>query len=371
MGGLSEAAVEGTIESQLGGNLSAGWVHEPPPQPLATYGKSAKPGVFDPVGANLLGDDPNGQWTNVRVIDQGSCRHASRFLLANIVNLRQNQVWDIEPIGTAKSAQPTLQRLLFDMQTKGFILPYSYSTSKTALPRVTILNGTNGVTPSGGLPGPNATNDVVLVDPAMRLGTDLPGASAAQPTATATPGPMASGQTPVRETEIGGRVLNYTLSAPGVISWQHIGNDTCAVSRWIATLCLLNAVTLTTDNALPAINTGASWLSSFASLCALALSPTVIGGIVCGAVALGAGVVTAGTSVVLYAEGRQDGTTVALNVTSLAVGGVGNLADAGAATAKVLADAAHTKAIGVLAKEVPWFGKPGRFAVRACLLTQM
>jgi hypothetical protein len=63
--------------------------------------------------------------------------------------------------------------------------------------------------------------------------------------------------------------------------------------------------------------------------------------------------------VILYAEGRQDGTAAAIDVTSAGLGGIGNLADAGANTAKVLSLRAN--AMAVLRKVdmmgAPWYGK--------------
>ena len=43
----------------------------------------------------------------------------------------------------------------------------------------------------------------------------------------------------MRETVGGGRILDYTAGAPGLISWQQVGIDVCDIE---ATLCALDTV---------------------------------------------------------------------------------------------------------------------------------
>jgi RHS repeat-associated protein len=101
-----------------------------------------------------------------------------------------------------------------------------------------------------------------------------------------------------------------------------------------------NGVVDATNAALPVVHAVANGVALVASACAVVTSETIVGGVTCGAVALGAGGVSAATGGILYAEGRESGVGLTLDVGGLGLSGVGSLAELGAAAAEGIRGAA-------------------------------
>jgi RHS repeat-associated protein len=91
------------------------------------------------------------------------------------------------------------------------------------------------------------------------------------------------------------------------------------------------------EAALPVIHDVAVGVSVLATGCAIASSETVIGGVSCGAIAFAA-TAAAETGSILSAEHRESDTAATLDEASLALGGIGHLAELGAAISKGLAE---------------------------------
>lgn len=121
------------------------------------------------------------------------------------------------------------------------------------------------------------------------------------------------------------------------------------------------AVVDAANAALPAVHTAAGYVAAGATVCAVALSWTVVGGGACGAVALGAAGVGAASGGILYAQGRISGTAFALDAAGLALGGAGSIAAAGARGAAGLAAAARGMSWlrRVQMTTNPWYAKLG------------
>jgi hypothetical protein len=87
---------------------------------------------------------------------------------------------------------------------------------------------------------------------------------------------------------------------------------------------------------LPLIHEVTTYTAGIASLCAAATSWTIVGGVTCGTVALGAAGAAATTGLVLYAEGKQSGLTTGEDLAGLGLAGIGSAAKAGAESATTL-----------------------------------
>ena len=113
--------------------------------------------------------------------------------------------------------------------------------------------------------------------------------------------------------------------------------------------------------ALPVVHEVANVVAVGASLCAAITSETVVGGVTCGTIAVVSGAVTAASGVALYAEGRENGTTTAIDVASAGLGGLGSLAEAGAGAASELAEGADATSLlrEAETEAAPWYGKAG------------
>ena len=120
-----------------------------------------------------------------------------------------------------------------------------------------------------------------------------------------------------------------------------------------------NTVGNAVNEALPAVHTAANVAAGAASICAIVTSETVIGGLTCGAIALGASGVSAATGAALYAQGRESGTGLALDVGGLGLAGLGSAADAAAAASRALGAAAGQMADArrIAMGAAPWLGK--------------
>lgn len=118
----------------------------------------------------------------------------------------------------------------------------------------------------------------------------------------------------------------------GLYPGQHIVS---AVSNAIGSKA--EGLARSVNGALPKIHEVMTYVAAGSSLCAAALSETVVIGGACGLVALGSASISAGTGLVLYAEGKQSGLTTAEDVAGLGLAGTGVLAKAGAASAGRLA----------------------------------
>ena len=125
-----------------------------------------------------------------------------------------------------------------------------------------------------------------------------------------------------------------------------------------------HATTDAVNSALPVVHDVAGVVAVGATVCALVTSETIIGGLTCGTIALGAAAVQAGTGSVLYLQGRQSGGELVLDITGLGIAGAGSLIELGAKAAGEAGEAA--KAIALLrsaeASEAPWYGKLGPWA---------
>jgi hypothetical protein len=115
------------------------------------------------------------------------------------------------------------------------------------------------------------------------------------------------------------------------------------------------------NEALPVVHEVANVVAIGASLCAAVTSETVVGGVTCGTIAVAAGGVTAASGLALYVEGRESGTTAAIDVASAGLGGLGSLAEAGAGAARGLAEEADAASLLREAEmdSAPWYGKAG------------
>ena len=113
--------------------------------------------------------------------------------------------------------------------------------------------------------------------------------------------------------------------------------------------------------ALPYIHDASGYVATVASFCAVVTSETIVGGVTCGAIALGAGGVDAGTGAILYSQHRESGATLALDLAGLAASGSANFLEAAAGTARGLN--AADRAIGQIrmlrAGVAPLYAKPG------------
>ena len=118
-----------------------------------------------------------------------------------------------------------------------------------------------------------------------------------------------------------------------------------------------NAIGGAVNAALPVIHTISSVVAVVASACAVVTSETVIGGATCGAIALGASAVNAGTGDVLYAEGRETKTSAILDNFGLGLSGLGSLFEVGAATANTLSDTENgiSDLYGIAKNQAPWY----------------
>ena len=116
------------------------------------------------------------------------------------------------------------------------------------------------------------------------------------------------------------------------------------------------------NQALPIVHEVSGALATLASACAVLTSETVIGGVTCGAVALGAAAVTAGTGAVLNAEGRGSNSSLALDTVAAGLAGFGSLAEAAAKAVQELSDtAAGVSLLRELETEAaPWYGNSVR-----------
>jgi RHS repeat-associated protein len=122
-----------------------------------------------------------------------------------------------------------------------------------------------------------------------------------------------------------------------------------------------HAATDAANAALPIVHDVAGGVAVVATICAIATSETVIGGLTCGTIALGAAAVQAGTGAVLYVEGKQSGAETVFDIATLGIAGFGSLLELGARAAAEASEIA--KGISLLraaaAQEAPWFGKLG------------
>jgi RHS repeat-associated protein len=109
--------------------------------------------------------------------------------------------------------------------------------------------------------------------------------------------------------------------------------------------------------ALPVVHAIAGGVAAVASVCAIVTSETVIGGVTCGAIALGAAAVNAGTGDILYAQGRESGTNAVLDNAGLGLAGVGSIFEAGASAASTLSDieGGISDLYGIAKSQSPWY----------------
>ena len=122
-----------------------------------------------------------------------------------------------------------------------------------------------------------------------------------------------------------------------------------------------HAATDAFDAALPVVHDVAGAVAVVATICTLVTSETVVGGLTCGAIALGATAVQAMTGSVLYIEGRQSGAETLFDIATLGVAGVGTAFELGARAAAEASEAAKGLSIlrAAAASEAPWYGKLG------------
>ena len=115
------------------------------------------------------------------------------------------------------------------------------------------------------------------------------------------------------------------------------------------------------NSALPYVHQYSGYAAVVFSGCAVVTSETVVGGATCGALALAAGAVTAGSGSILYAEHRESGATAALDLGALGASGVATLLETSARAAATLsaADRALAQVRVLRATEAPLSSRPG------------
>ena len=113
------------------------------------------------------------------------------------------------------------------------------------------------------------------------------------------------------------------------------------------------------NDALPILHTVSGVVAAVASVCAIVTSETVVGGVTCGTIALAAAAANVATSDALYAEGRESGTTLALDVAGGAAAGAGSTFEIVSVAAKSASDTAQAAAdaYGAEAKSASLLGK--------------
>jgi RHS repeat-associated protein len=113
--------------------------------------------------------------------------------------------------------------------------------------------------------------------------------------------------------------------------------------------------------ALPVVHNVALVITAAASICAAAGIETVVLGVGCGTLALGASAVVAGTGSILYAQHRESGPEAVIDMAGFGAGWEGKLAEMGASSAKDLATI--TQEIAALRRAdmaaAPWYRKAG------------
>jgi len=158
-----------------------------------------------------------------------------------------------------------------------------------------------------------------------------------------------------------GNPLNGTDPSGDCGLW---GNDTCWGDAAGAIVSAAKATGSALNTALPAIHEVASVVAMGASICAVASSWTGVGGAACGAIALGASAVTAGTSDILYAEGRESEGTAVLDTVALGFSGLGAAAEAGS---EAMDEASGVRSLlsglsDLEASNAPWYASAGPWA---------
>ncbi len=130
----------------------------------------------------------------------------------------------------------------------------------------------------------------------------------------------------------GGNSLN--VSDPSGMNWltDRLGDATRTVGGSI--IGAARAVGRVVNAALPIVHTAANVVAGAASLCAMFTSATVVGGLTCGSIALGASAVSLGTGSALYAQGRLSRTGLVLDAAGALLSGAGSLFEAGANAAR-------------------------------------
>jgi RHS repeat-associated protein len=127
------------------------------------------------------------------------------------------------------------------------------------------------------------------------------------------------------------------------------------------------------QDVLPVIHTVSGVVAAGASICAILTSETIIGGATCGAIALSAAAVNVASSDVLYAEGRESGTVLALDAVGGAFAGTGSafeaagtLAEAAGGNAEALSESwrAEMESASLLGKVAPW-ARSGYYGLQA------
>jgi RHS repeat-associated protein len=124
---------------------------------------------------------------------------------------------------------------------------------------------------------------------------------------------------------------------------------------WVTTAA--GAVGGALNAALPAIHAVATVVAIAASACAVLTSATIIGGVTCGAIALGASAVTAGTSDILYAENRETEGQAVLDTVGLGLSGAGSVFEALGSAAQATSDT-DSMASGlyqIASDQAPWY----------------
>jgi uncharacterized protein RhaS with RHS repeats len=158
-----------------------------------------------------------------------------------------------------------------------------------------------------------------------------------------------------------GNPLNGTDPSGDCGLW---GSNTCWGDAAGAIVTAAKATGSAPNAALPAIHTAASLVAGAASICAIATSWTGVGGATCGAIALGAAAVTAGTGDILYAEGRESEGQAILDTVGVGLTGLGSAAEAGATALRGASDTADwiSGLNDIAASNAPWYSKLGPWA---------